>query len=226
MDKISSSTILKKLSSLGCNFVVGGSDLNSDPEQTIIDSLAYFSIDKKVFTMLIAVLKFRIHHVINIKRLHLLSKDLDEDSKALLRVVALKVARHTSESKYIELESKLSKYKLNLSKVPEKYREAFYLQRRGVDKDFKKVGVLVADFFEDQPERKLKTLRMIYSQNNWIKYRALIGADYRADVFYLMKFRNAQSQAEVSNILKCNKSSVSRIFASFGNIEDLIEVTS
>ena len=214
---------IRNLSSLGCNFAHQELNVVADPEQTIINALDMFWFDKKVFTLLIALLKFRISHLVNVKRLYNLSRELENDKKALLRVLALKVHRYTKDQRFSDLALKLNHRKNRLVDGPKKYSDLFYIQKKGVDKDFKKVGLEVADFFEEQPEKKLKTLKLIYKENLWLRLRALSGPDYRADTLYLVKSGLATTQKEVCQQLQCNKSSVSRIWSSIKGIEDLVE---
>ena len=103
------------------------------------------------------------------------------------------------------------------------YGDLFYINKKGIDKDFKKVGAHVANFFEEQPEKKFKLLKRIYKENLWLRLRGISGADYRADTLFLIKAGLANSQSEVSQKLKCNKSTVSRIWTSIKGIEDLVQ---
>ncbi|MCB0341637.1 MAG: hypothetical protein H6626_09330 [Pseudobdellovibrionaceae bacterium] len=216
--------ITRQLSSLGCNFAVQESDAVADPEKTILMAIDYFWIDKKIFTMLIAVLKYRISHLINVKRLHILSKKIDTDKKLILSVVAAKVGQQTGDIRFTELAKKLKKPGEKVTRCPAKYQDNYYLERKGVDRDFKKVGLEIADFFEEQTEKKLKTIKKIYLENDWLRLRALSGPDYRADTLYLLKAGLAKNQSEVAKWLQCNKSSVSRIWSSIKNIHELAEI--
>ncbi|MBT4762876.1 MAG: hypothetical protein HOO06_14375 [Bdellovibrionaceae bacterium] len=215
--------ILHSLSSLGCNFILYKQGLEADPEKTIIEVLDYFWIDKKIFSMAVGLLRYRIHHLINLKRLWLLSEDLDEDHKAVLAVLTLKISKFTGDERYLHFSKKLRFKKIKINDYPKKYSDPFYIQRKGIDKDFKLLKVTVADFFSDQPERKFKTLKNIYSSNKWLRIRAIVGPEYRADTLYLTSSGKACSQADVVSILGCNKSSISRIWSSLGDMESLLE---
>lgn len=212
------------LSSLGCNFAVQEFGQVSDPELTLIQALDSFWQDKKLFSMVISLLKFRIFHLINMKRLFALSKNLDSDRKILLKVVSKKVGAFTGDVRFLELDKKIKVKKDHRLTVPKKYEDPFYIQRRGCDKDFAKVGCKIAHFFEDQPERKLKTLKRIYSENQWLRLRALVGPDYRADALFLLKANPKRTQSDLAKTLGCNKSSISRIWSSLKNVEDLVSL--
>ncbi|MDC0980313.1 hypothetical protein OAQ84_01115 [Bdellovibrionales bacterium] len=215
-------SIIQKLSSLGCNFALNKKNLVVDPEKTIIEALDYFWIDKKIFTMLIGLTKHRIYHIVNTKRLYSLSANLSDSKKALLGVLALKVANHSKDDRFKELSDKIKRTNVKINKCPKQYSDPFYLDRKGIDKDFKKFKLTVADFFDEQPEKKFKTLKKIYSENLWLRLRALIGPEYRADAIYLKVSGLAGNQIQATKILGCNKSSTSRIWASIRNIDDLI----
>jgi hypothetical protein len=210
------------LSSLGCNFAIQEFGRVADPELTLIHALDFFWRDKKMFSMLIALLKYRLHHLINTKRLFVLSKNLSSDRKILLKVISKKVAAFTGDLRFLELDKKIEVGKKHRLTIQKKYQDPFYVQRRGYDKDFGKLGYNVAQFFDDQPERKLKTFKRIYSENHWLRLRALVGPDYRADALYLLKTNPTTTQSDLAKILGCNKSSISRIWSSLKNVEDLV----
>lgn len=215
--------IIKKLSSLGCAFAKQNFAEMVDPEKTIVEALTYFWIDKKIFTLLIALLKYRIPHLINTSRLYSEIQKQDDDIKILLKVIALKVARQTKDTRYIDLAKKI-KVKTKLQNIPDNYSDEFFIKKNGIDKDFKKVGVKVADFFDFQTEKKLKPLKKIYMENEWLKLRAISGADYRADVIYLKKTNKNFTQTEIAGLLGCNKSSISRIWSSIKDIDTIVDL--
>lgn len=216
--------IFIRLSSLGCNFALSNSSIEADPEKTIIEGLDYFWSDKKVFTMLLGLLRFRIFHLINTKRLYALSNNLSSDKKALLAVVAIKVYKYTADSRYRILFQKLKKDSRELKNVPLAYQDSFYIGRRGVDKEFNKLNARVANFFDDQTDKKFKTQKLIYSENLWLKLRALVGPEYRADVIYLLFRKRAASQSDAAKILGCHKSSISRIWGVLPELTALFPV--
>jgi transcriptional regulator with XRE-family HTH domain len=218
--------IFQKLTSLGCRFAVDSSATLPDPEATIIEALDGFTDDKKIFTMMIGLLIFRLHHLINTQRLLALAADLDNNKKILLIVVCIKVARATNDQRYLLVARRLRVSKMTLSKYPTRYAEPFYLKRLGVDKDFKKFNVRLANFFEIQHEKKFKSYAEIYTENLWLKLRALIGPDFRADAIYLKASGRAKNQIEAARIIGCDKSSISRIWSSIKSIEDLAPLVS
>jgi len=217
------SSIIQKLASLGCFFSNDESRIEADPEQTIIDALEYFWSDKKVFTMLIGLLKFRLYHLVNTKRLGTLALNISGEKQVLLAVISSKVARHTGDIRYGQLAARLRKKKPLFKKWPKEYSDSFYLNRKGVDKDFKKFKVTVPDFFDQQSEKKFKPLKRIYSENLWLKVRAIAGPDYRADAIYLRSRGAIKTQSELAKTLGCNKSSISRFWNSIQDI-DLIHL--
>ena len=111
---------------------------------------------------------------------------------------------------------------VELSQCPSQYKDLFYIQRKGVDKDFNKLKLKLADFFDIQPEQKFETFPKIYKENLWLRLRALIGADYRADVIYLKMSGLAKNQVQAAKVIGCNKSSVNRIWNSIEDFDSLV----
>jgi len=93
----------------------------------------------------------------------------------LLKILVRKIAIHTKNRRFLDLEKKIKFKRGHQMKMPKIYTDPHFVERKGLDKDFRKFGIKVANFFEDQPERKLKTMKRIYFENDWLKYRALIG---------------------------------------------------
>jgi len=214
------SEIILKLESLGCMFATTKPEIVADPEKTLIEALDCFWTDKKIFTMLLGLLKFRISHLINTKRLLVLASGLDLQKQLVLSVVAKKIARTTGDKRFAKLSLELKKRNARLS-PPGKYQDEFYINRKGLDKDFASVGARVANFFDEPVERKQKPLNRIFKEHPWFRLRAIAGPDYRADVIYLKLAGLSKNQIEAARFLGCHKSSISRVWASIGDIHAL-----
>mgnify|MGYP006908302292 CR=1 FL=1 len=93
------STIISDLANLGCRFAKQFPQDPVDPEITILQALNGFWEDKKIFTMLIGLLKFRLHQLINTKRLCCLAQKLSNSKRAVLYVLALKTYKHTKDER-------------------------------------------------------------------------------------------------------------------------------
>ena len=169
---------------------------------------------------MICLLKFRIHQLINTQRLYSKSKLLDADHRILLAVVAAKVYQYTKDERFLILSKKMRCRSKKLSKYPKSYSSPFYKKRRGIDKEFKKFGAELADFFSVE-EKKFNSLAKIYSGNSWLMLRALVGTDYRADVIYFKTLDTDISQTKIVKKIGCNKSSVSRIWNSTKGVEQI-----
>jgi hypothetical protein len=204
---------------MGCNFAAGASTQTPDPEKTILEALDAFWVDKKIFTMLIGLLVHRLYALINTQRLLILSKNLPEPKLALLAILSHKVARHTGDKRFLELYKKLKHTRGKLIDCPKQYQDPFYIARKGADKDFKKMLVAVADFFEPQHEKKFKSMELILSENPWLRLRAIAGPEFRADAVYFKVIQGVDSQAEAVKLIGCNKSSVSRIWQSIDGLK-------
>lgn len=212
-------SIYSKLEVLGCNFAVTAEVNSIDPEKTILEALDYFWEDKKVFTMLVGLMKYKIYGLINTQRLSLLSQNTSEEKKALLAVLALKVFNETKDIRYKKIFNKFKICRLNRNNIPEKYLEKYNLEKKGHDKEFKKIKIQLVNFFNDQPARKFKNIIQILKSNSWLKYRALIGPEYRADLVYLKVTGQINNQKDAVDVIGCNKSSVSRLWKTLSFID-------
>jgi len=220
-------TVISQLACLGCNFAAYPNKIHPvDPEKTIIQALDSFWTDKKVFTMLIGLLKYRIHPLINLPRLYNMALILENDKKILISVLLFKVAKATKDDRYKFYANKIKKKTRSYSYFPKEYSDTFYIQRNGIDKEFKKFNLNLADFFDIQHEKKFAPMIKIYSQNPWLRLRALIGTDYRADIIYLKISGVISNQAEAAKIIGCNKSSVSRVWNSIKGFDELAQLGS
>ena len=215
---------LKKLASLGCGFKVDYLDLASDPEQTIIDSLNFFWTDEKLFIMLIGVLKHRISDLIHVERLVSLAKKLSNDELIILMVIADKMVR-LGDRRFKLVEQKLKRRGMKLSKSPNKlYSGKYLLDKWGLDPSFKKYKIIVPKLFEEA-EKKFFNRKHILENNPWLRIRALVGSNYRADLIYLKSANIVDSPAKAYKIVGCERSTAYKIWDSIsevGNLEKLI----
>lgn len=206
---------------MGCQLALGPSERTPDPEKTIIQCLEFFWLDKKFFTLLLGLVKYRLTPLVNEKRLIDLGQKLDSNRRALLFVLMHKAHAHNNNPRARRIARAIWKKGLTLSTIPENYQNDFYISRKGVDKDFLRVKAKVAGFFDDQPEKKFQTSGQLYHSNPWLRLRALIGTDHRSDVLFLKASESQLSQREIVDRLGCHKSSVSRILASIKDFGDL-----
>jgi len=199
----------EKLLSLGFGFHGKPPKKSADPEQAIVDLLPSFFEDRKLFRMLLVWLD-TVSDFIHIERLRPLSKNLSPNLKLVLGALSLKLTpkdrRWKLISERIKLELKDTKLDFN---VPDEYKDPFLMKKHGQDKEFAEFGIRVATLAPENP-KKIMTLRWILQSNAWLRLRAVMGPNFRADTAYLFVTETAKGPAEAARILQCARDTAYR----------------
>ncbi|USN47508.1 MAG: hypothetical protein H6626_15245 [Pseudobdellovibrionaceae bacterium] len=219
MNSGSQVTIIQDLASLGCGFYSNPPQEVPDPEKVIINSLKLFWTDHKLFTMLLSTLTHRIHSLIHVERLLSFAEDISDDERIILMVIADKMV-DLGDRRFNLLITKLKKRGLRVSSIPEIHTQPYFIKKWGLDPNFLKFKIEVPKYFE-QPEKKFYTLRGILDSNPWLKIRALVGANYRADLIYLKFSGRVKTPTEALQVLSCSKATVYRLWDSISLVENL-----
>ncbi len=189
---------------------------SADPERTIVDVLQSFFVDRKLFRMLLTWLGTTTE-LIHIERLKALSKDLSPNLKVVLAVVAKKLARQDRRWKFLYEHLKVELQDQNLSlQVPKEFNDPYLVSKYGPDEDFAEFGV---DITKVAPEdgKKILSLRGILNNNSWLRLRAVMGPNFRADTAYLYLTNSAGGPAEVARILGCSRDTAYRNWRALEN---------
>ncbi|MCB0370736.1 MAG: hypothetical protein KDD45_15265 [Bdellovibrionales bacterium] len=219
MNDISQTTAIKNLTTLGCGFYSDPPESIPDPEKVIIDSLKFFWIDQKLFSMLLSVLIYRIHSLIHVERLLTIAEGISEDEKILLMVIADKMI-DLGDRRFNLIIRKFKKKGQQISNIPEIHKQIYFVKKWGLDPNFLKFKIKVPDYFK-QPEKKFYSLKGILSNNPWLKIRAIVGANYRADLVYLKFSGRVKTPMQAIEALACSKATVYRLWESISLIEDI-----
>ncbi len=118
------------------------------------------------------------------------------------------------------VEKKLKRRGNKITKIPDLYSSKFYLEKWGIDPNFKKYKIIVPDFFKED-SKKFFTLKTILAQHPWLKMRALIGANYRADLVFLKYSGAVKSPAEAYRMMGSERATAYRLWNSIALIEGL-----
>ncbi len=215
--------VLQNLASLGCGFYTDPPEHVADPERVIVDSLQSFWTDQKLFTMLLATLTHRIHDLIHVERLLSLAESLSQDEKIILMVIADKMV-DLGDRRFSLIVSKLKKRGQKVSSIPEIHSRPYFHKKWGLDPNFQKFKMKVPNYFE-QPTKKLYTLKGILAGNPWLKMRALIGSNYRADLVYLKASRQIENPKDAIEALSCSTATIYRLWSSISLVDDLEDLT-
>lgn len=200
---------------------------DSDPELTILKTLKHYWGADDVFFLMLALLKYRIRELIHVDRLCNLAQSglLSEDEKVLLISVASKMI-DDGDTRFKIIRKKLYKKGMTFSKLPELLGMPEVVKAHGAEESLLEFGVRVRKFelYEENPalvEKKLASIGRILSRNDWLKMRALMGANTRADVIYLISSGQAKTAYEAGKIAGCTMTSAYRCLKYAKEFKDL-----
>ena len=197
------------LLSLGFAFQGVSKVAPADPEQTIVDMLGAFYEDRKLYRMLLAWLDAT-SDLIHMERLNALSKELPPGLRVVLGATALKLLPRDRRWKLIAEAMQESAYaKSSSAVIPDGYADPFLISKNGIDQEFKKLGLKIARITAED-RKKIRSLKAILQSHGWLRIRALIGPNFRADIAYLYLSKRAGGPAEAARLLKCSRDTAYR----------------
>ncbi len=221
--------VIPGLWSMGADYIYDGSvslqDL--DPEMTVLRTLKHYWTANDVFFMLFALLKFRIGSFIHVERLVRLSKTgfLSNDELILLMAVSKKLVEG-GDHRFKAVYKHLYKKGMKLQTLPRLHGRKSLVKAHGAEESLLEFGAEVRKFEVD--DRKLHVLSRIVERNSWLKLRALMGVNYRADVTFLKCTGQAEKPAQVAQILGCDSSTASKnlkYIDEFKNLKKILSVS-
>ncbi len=200
---------------------------SSDPEAGILDLLPSFFEDRKLFRLLLAWLQIT-SELIHIERLNTLARKLEPRLEVILGSVALKLVARDRRWKliYESMRKSLPRIKAGLMAVPEGYNDAFLVAKEGLDQEFAQFGVKMAKITPED-SKKILVLRGILAGNAWLRLRALMGSNFRADVAYLYVSERARGPADAARALGCSRDAAYRNWRSLedADVRDLLRLS-
>jgi hypothetical protein len=215
----------EKLLSLGFAFHGRIPKVSTDPEKAILDLLPALFEDRKVFRMLLAWLAV-VPELIHIERLKALSEDLPGRSKLVLGAIALKVSKQDRRWRLLAdfLQTSLLQSRHQFT-FPSELYDPFLTSKYGKDEEFNKFGIGIARLLPED-EKKILSLRGILRANPWLRIRALMGPNFRADVAYLC-LSGVDGPAEVARILGCSRDTAYRNWRALedANVREMLRVS-
>lgn len=213
-----------QLLSLGFAFHGRIPKASADPEKSILDLLPALFEDRKVFRMLLAWLGVA-SELIHVERLKALSEDLPARSKLVLGAVALKLAKKDRRWKLLadSMKNALSDNPHELI-FPRELSDPYLMSKYGKDEEFAKFGVEIATILPED-EKKILSLRGILRANAWLRLRALMGANFRADVAYLF-LSGVEGPADAARVLGCSRDTAYRNWRALeeANVREMLRV--
>ena len=108
--------------------------------------------------------------------------------------------------------------------IPEGYSDPFLISKYGEDEEFKEFGLKLAKI-DPEDEKKILDLPSILKSHPWLKIRALVGANFRADLVYWMSLKILKNPNQAAKLLGCSRETAYRLWKEislFENIEKII----
>jgi len=210
-DELTLGELKPRLISLGFAFYGDAAQL-ADPEATLLDVVRLAGEEPKAFRMLLAWLD-KVRDLIHVERARVLAGDLTGDALIALGVLALKQVK--SGDRRFSILSDLSKEKL--SKEPPhnscfaKQADAFLIEKYGADPELLEFGIHAQEI-RSADQKKILNLEKILTQNSWLKFRALIGANFRADIAFVMARRLARNPYQAAKQVHCSQETAYRLW--------------
>ena len=211
-----------ELISLGFAFYGEPSPAAADPERTILNIVRLVESERKAFLMLLAWLE-KARALVHVERLKTLSRELPPRYLPVLGALALKQVK-AGDRRFAILVSVAQKAlpqqeALTLEQVP------YTISKRGLDQEFLEFGIRTA-LVAPADEKKVLTWEGILTQNAWLRMRALMGANFRADVAHVMTAKRAANPYQAAKLLGCNMETAWRLWKTLELAPDLMKLAS
>ncbi len=210
-DTLTFDVLRPKLVGLGFAFY-GNAVSDADPEATLLDVIRLLKEEPKAFQMLLTWLE-KVRDLIHVERVRVLAGDLAGDTLIALGVVALKQVKRGDRrfSILVDLaKNKLLKEQL-LSSYFAKHADPFLMEKYGVDRELLEFGIKTQEIRPADP-KKVLALENILAHNSWLKFRALIGANFRADIAYVMARKMAGNPYQAAKLVNCSQETAYRLW--------------
>lgn len=210
------------LISLGFAYNGKNSKLAPDPEATIIAAIRLFQEDQKLYRMLLAWLS-RFGDLVHVERLAGFISQLSDFDKVILGVTALKQVNN-GDTRYKILFEKIIKQKPKIA-FELSGNDGYLIEKVGVDPEFKKFGIKTSRILPSE-NKKLLDRKAILASNLWLRLRALLGSNFRADLAFIKLNGLASNAYGAMKLIRCSKETSYRIWGSLeeARVEDLILV--
>lgn len=208
------SSLKPKLAAAGFDyaFVEERLDPYVDPESLILEALPLFFEDRKAFRMLLTWVD-QVSFLIHVERLLSLGSTVnDSRTKILLLVLAHREVRRGDRRWQLLLRRiKIDKREIAAFPIPESYSSDWLFQKGGEDPDFAAIGIKLPVISEEQG-KKIQSLEVILERQKWLRVRALIGANFRADLIAVLLSKRAMNAYQASKVMGCSRETAYRLW--------------
>ncbi|MBI3557924.1 MAG: hypothetical protein HY074_16805 [Deltaproteobacteria bacterium] len=212
MDKLTFETLKPRLLSLGFGFYGDASRDSADPEQTIIDVVQLFRDESKAFKMLLAWLE-RYGDLVHVERIRVLASDLSDYDRRILGALALKQVKNGDRrfSLLVDWAKKSKSSKSAKSSEKLDSDDPYLISKHGVDEELREFGIKSATV-GPADVKKLLAIEEVLRRNAWLRFRALIGANFRADLAFVMAHKRASTAYQAAKLLGCSIETAYRLW--------------
>lgn len=218
MDKLSESWL-----SLGIAFATETNEI-ADPEVTLIKTLSILQQERKFLGLILAWIE-EYGDLIHIERIKALAKNLHPIEIAWLGGIALHATKFDRRWDVIvhfaRKNRQTYKRRFQTSEL-----DMMAAERKGFDKKFKTFGLTIP-IFEISKKSKILNRSHTLNKHTWLKLRALFGANWRADIAWMMLKNTSQTPYQIAKTLACNIETAYRNWYSLkeANVVGLLKVT-
>ncbi len=210
---------------LGFAFYGEHSKESPDPEKTILAVCYLFSTEVKTFKMLITWL-IEVSSVINVERLKALYEQEPEFSLNqsvglyILTSRMIEAGDKSYGSLHARIQNELKPRKSQIEELLKEHSDAYLIEKYGVDLEMKKLSVQIYKL-DGADHKKVLSLKQILGTNPWLRFRAIIGANYRADVLYLKSLNRFKTKYALWKFLGSSQETAYRLSKDLDQFSEL-----
>lgn len=207
------------LVSLGFAFNGEPSKIPPDPEKTLALVMKLFREDQKLYRILLSWLD-RFGDLIHVERIDFFLNDLSDEEKLFLGVTALK-RLNSGDYRFKAIATKIKKLKIKIES-PLSGQDEFLISKYGEDVEFLSFGIRTSKI-EAAESKKLMQRKWVIESNLWLRLRALLGSNFRADIAFVKIMKLAKNPYGSMKLIRCSKETTYRIWHSLeeANLESL-----
>ena len=222
MENRSFESLRADLISLGFAFYGEPSKISPDPEKVILGAIGLFREDQKLYRMLLAWLD-RFGDLVHVERIASQLDDLSDFEKLILGVTALK-RFNAGDHRFKVISEKIKKLKLK-SNLRISGDDDYLIEKHGLDPEFKVFGIRTAMILPSE-NKKLLDRKAVLKNNLWLRLRAFLGSNFRADVTYVKIMHLTHNAYGAMKLLNCSKETSYRIWGCLeeAEVEGLISI--
>jgi hypothetical protein len=154
----------------------------------------------------------KVRDLIHIERLRLLAGKLtDRDALISLGVLALKQVKCGDRRFSLLVDFVRTRLPNSAENFLQKEADPYLMEKYGVDLELLEFGIK-SERIVPADSKKILTLEAILSQNLWLRFRTLIGANFRADIAYIMARKLAENPYQAAKLVGCSQETAYRLW--------------